>query len=562
MKFFVQQGRDFLESSTIHGLVHISTGKNALVRCIWAIIVVACFSYDVHMIESAFRSWAANPVVTSVDTKPIGEVILPEITICPPPGTNTALNLDLVTAEQVELDENQRENLTLVAVETLHNTSINMFIDEQASFHTSDSIFDVYSGLQKMTYAFTAPAFSFSGVDYPESFFHETTLSSSGAFKGSFSTLGWGDLVTKESMKPTVTFTYTALISPLVFNADSPILVLQLESYTEEDPLPFGNVPSAEAAELVEVAFDEEIEIQYDGAGYVNFTQAFDLDVKKCSFAVKFSRSFIHQELGTQLTGISVSWFVTDALGNPIVADSATALPDEDSDNRTETFCSTGKDTNSEEEQTMPLTRWFNIFNHYYSVAGMDLESIWELVRRIKVQWLWKEDNVGCDSYNDQQLGLIAKGNLEDYDILDLLNDFDEDRQIDVNATMSKESLPDHVWLEGFRMFAFIAYCPSDEVEAWAKFYEGTIARSPARGILQKVAQIFNRRVAEGSDPTTEAAVYTMLAETIPFKAAAATLGLSSEKELLGQLDSPLLGPVKESLVCRICSNGNFTDSC
>ena len=111
-------------------------------------------------------------------------------------------------------------------------------------------------------------------------------------------------------------------------------------------------------------------------------------------------------------------------------------------------------------------------------------------------------------------------------------------------------------------MFAFIAYCPSDEVEAWAKFYEGTIARSPARGILQKVAQIFNRRVAEGLDPNTEAAVYTMLAKTIPFKAAAATVGLSSEKELLGQLDSTLLGPVKESLVRRICSNGKFTYSC
>ena len=110
-------------------------------------------------------------------------------------------------------------------------------------------------------------------------------------------------------------------------------------------------------------------------------------------------------------------------------------------------------------------------------------------------------------------------------------------------------------------MFAFIAYCPSDHVEAWAKFYEGTIARSPARGILQKVAQVFNRRVAEGSDPNTEAAVYTMLARMIPFKAAAATVGLSSEKELLGQLDSPLLGPVKESLVRRICSNGNFREA-
>ena len=75
MKFFIQQGRDFLESSTIHGLVHISTGKNVLIRCIWGIIVVACFSAGIYMIESAVESWVDNPVVTSVDTKAIEQVL-------------------------------------------------------------------------------------------------------------------------------------------------------------------------------------------------------------------------------------------------------------------------------------------------------------------------------------------------------------------------------------------------------------------------------------------------------------------------------------------------------
>ena len=121
----IQHGRDFLESSTIHGLVHISTGKNALIRCIWAMIVIACFSYDIYMIENAFQSWADTPVVTSVDTKPINEVTMPEITVCPPPGTNTALNLDLVAAEEIILSETQRENLTLAALDYLHNSSIN-----------------------------------------------------------------------------------------------------------------------------------------------------------------------------------------------------------------------------------------------------------------------------------------------------------------------------------------------------------------------------------------------------------------------------------------------------
>ena len=197
----IQRCRDFLESSTIHGLTHISTGKNAFIRCIWAMIVIACFSYDIYMIENAFQSWAATPVVTSVDTKPIEQVSLPEITLCPPSGTNTALNLDLVTAEGVELSEMQRENLTLAALENLHKSSINRFVEEQTSFHSLHSIRGIYEGLQQMSYAFTVPGFSFNGVNYADCFHHETVMNRSGALEGSYSTLGWGQLVTASNLK-------------------------------------------------------------------------------------------------------------------------------------------------------------------------------------------------------------------------------------------------------------------------------------------------------------------------------------------------------------------------
>ena len=75
MKLLFPQVRDFLEASTIHGLVHISTGKNVFIRCIWGMIVVACFSAGIYMIESAVQSWVDNPVVTSVDTKAIEQVL-------------------------------------------------------------------------------------------------------------------------------------------------------------------------------------------------------------------------------------------------------------------------------------------------------------------------------------------------------------------------------------------------------------------------------------------------------------------------------------------------------
>ena len=108
-------------------------------------IVVACFSYSTYSIYGAFKSWETSPVETTVITKPIEEVTLPEILLCPPDGTNTALNLDLMRAEEMELSEAQREKLILVALKNLHNISINKFIEDQTMFHNPYSVFRVYA---------------------------------------------------------------------------------------------------------------------------------------------------------------------------------------------------------------------------------------------------------------------------------------------------------------------------------------------------------------------------------------------------------------------------------
>ena len=98
MKLLIPQVRDFLESSTIHGLVHISTGKNVFIRCIWGMIVVACFSCGIYMIESAVESWVDNPVVTSVDTKAIEQVLLSPLVNNLTP--DTIFNLDRYTCQK------------------------------------------------------------------------------------------------------------------------------------------------------------------------------------------------------------------------------------------------------------------------------------------------------------------------------------------------------------------------------------------------------------------------------------------------------------------------------
>ena len=84
--------REFLENSTIHGLCHISTAQSRVARAAWVAIVVACFAVAISMISSSYKEWQESPVSTTISTHPITELEFPSVTVCPPWGSNTALN--------------------------------------------------------------------------------------------------------------------------------------------------------------------------------------------------------------------------------------------------------------------------------------------------------------------------------------------------------------------------------------------------------------------------------------------------------------------------------------
>ena len=112
---------EFLESSTIHGLVYISTSKSKLVKLLWIIIVSMGFFSAGYIIYDSFYDWAESPFVTSVETIPISEVPFPGVTICPPLGSNTALNYDLMTAENISMDEDIRNELIKLLNDPYHD---------------------------------------------------------------------------------------------------------------------------------------------------------------------------------------------------------------------------------------------------------------------------------------------------------------------------------------------------------------------------------------------------------------------------------------------------------
>ena len=103
--------REFLESSTIHGLVNISTAKTRSARATWVVIVVACFSLSIFMITNSHQDWEESPVSTTITTQPITDLEFPTVTVCPPRGSNTALNHLLGKVKDVNFTLEERNEL-------------------------------------------------------------------------------------------------------------------------------------------------------------------------------------------------------------------------------------------------------------------------------------------------------------------------------------------------------------------------------------------------------------------------------------------------------------------
>ena len=109
--------REFLESSTIHGLVHISTAKSKVARATWVAIVVACFATAIYMITGSYKEWQESPVSTTITTHPITELEFPPVTVCPPRGSNTVLNHLLEKVKSRNLSEKEKQELLEISRE-------------------------------------------------------------------------------------------------------------------------------------------------------------------------------------------------------------------------------------------------------------------------------------------------------------------------------------------------------------------------------------------------------------------------------------------------------------
>ena len=106
----MDQVQQFLDTSTIHGLSWISRSQG-LKKLFWILVVLVGFSGATYLIYQSFNNWKSSPISTTVETLPISEITLPNITVCPPRDSLLNLNYDIIQAEKILMNDSVRTEL-------------------------------------------------------------------------------------------------------------------------------------------------------------------------------------------------------------------------------------------------------------------------------------------------------------------------------------------------------------------------------------------------------------------------------------------------------------------
>ena len=142
----MQAALEFLSNSTIHGLSHIGSAKSWCVRIFWSLVVAASFGAAIYLISSSYIEWTESPVSSTTITRPIDELHFPEVTVCPPKGSNTVLNQALSLVKDEKMTPELRKRLKNKVQEIFVETPSKKFAKDMAQLMNIPSLKDIADG--------------------------------------------------------------------------------------------------------------------------------------------------------------------------------------------------------------------------------------------------------------------------------------------------------------------------------------------------------------------------------------------------------------------------------
>jgi hypothetical protein len=103
-----------------------------------------------YLINSSYSDWKNSPVATTTTTYAIAGLDFPPVTVCPPRGSHTALNYDLMNADNDSLTEQDREHLKEVVDDIITETSHQEYIKQIVATVNPENIKKTYEGVHNV----------------------------------------------------------------------------------------------------------------------------------------------------------------------------------------------------------------------------------------------------------------------------------------------------------------------------------------------------------------------------------------------------------------------------
>ena len=429
--------KEFLDTSTIHGLAYISSTKGPP-KVFWTTVVVCSFLTAGLMISSSFSNWFDNPIATTEKTLSVKEVTFPTITVCPPRNTFTNLNWDLIKGQNLTIDEQTRNSMRYTMYEVIHGEFVKETMAAFAFYNEESKSRNYYHGYDELRWI----------EDVSTDAKKPLLLSpSSAAVNDSVRSPYFGEQYADSKFFRDLSFYFNIKIPKEIEKNSSIYLFVKITADIVGSPM-----------EEVLYNWRDVMGGQTEVLLTIPVTRCYN---RKCSFSFKrkISDEFVSDWLDKRMTGVEIEWHYN-----------ATVTPDAEYIEDNENFI-----------------RIVNILNH----LGFNMSSrLWQEIKTTRFQWIssvrledrgdygkskytWIPTYHSPNSKNCQVKPEVTSVHLDE--IEQRLNISLPFREISAYSRRVYwplyDSVSKEVLAEALAMYIYLVDCPDDKLKGWINTY-------------------------------------------------------------------------------------------
>ena len=411
--------KDYLEASSIAGLSFLSSSKSLWSRSTWISAVIFSFFFAIYQIDSTFKSWDKNPVTIDMEILPISRVKLPGITVCPPKGSHTGLNYDLIRARNITLDNKDRQEMINYAVDHLIDdevlmANVDMFTNADAPRHAFEGHTSFVTKPLKLG-------------DRMKWYFATSTTS------GSVNNTWFGEIFELAKFIPVGTWSCKIIVNYhlKMFHPGS-YFVIEIQLDIDDDHEIFNMIYPDEYRDIFNLGeyfsgnktLKRKIPIQHF------FWKKHGRTVQ-ITYERKWDQGYFLPWEKTRITGFHVKWYFEDENGETIDVYQPPAFMD---------------------AYTLAFQQFVNLVNTGVTIKGIAVEDIWERLNGLKRDWIIETKH----DLEDESSPKYMKIN----DIEVLLSKFSDNIRVIQNRNLNND-ISDEIIKIGYKMFTKLILCPA-----------------------------------------------------------------------------------------------------